>query len=110
MAEADHPDVVPNSAVIRNNSTGFAAEFTRSGESLGHILQSLPDALSKSEERFSLAVQGTDAGIWGWDLRTNSIFFSVRWKSMLGYREDEIAGQYAECGNAGSIRRIVTVP
>lgn len=46
-------------------------------------------ALRKSEERFSLAVTAANDGIWDWDLNTGSIFFSPRWKEMLGYREEE---------------------
>ena len=44
----------------------------------------------ESEERFMLAVTGSKDGIWSWDLRSNQIFFSDRWKSMLGHEEDEI--------------------
>ncbi len=47
-------------------------------------------ALKESEERFHLAVRGSNDGIWDWDLRTGRIWFSARWKEMLGYRDDEL--------------------
>jgi PAS domain S-box-containing protein len=53
-------------------------------------------ALRESQERFDLAVRGTDAGIWDWDLRTDAVFFSPRWKSMLGYQEHELEHNFSE--------------
>jgi PAS domain S-box-containing protein len=53
-------------------------------------------ALLESEERFELAVRGTDAGIWDWDLRSNQVYFSSRWKGMLGYEDDEIVNHFDE--------------
>ena len=49
-------------------------------------------AMRESEERYALAAQGANDGLWDWDLRRNKIFFSARWKAQLGLSEGEIAG------------------
>lgn len=51
------------------------------------------ETLQKSEQRYALAFQGTNDGIWDWNLETNEIFFSPQWKLMLGYQETEIKNQ-----------------
>jgi diguanylate cyclase (GGDEF)-like protein/PAS domain S-box-containing protein len=47
-------------------------------------------ALRESEERYALSARGANDGLWVWDLRGDEVYYSPRWKSMLGYREDEI--------------------
>ena len=54
------------------------------------------EALRVSEERFNLAVQGSNTGIWDWDLQTNKTYFSPLWKSMLGHEEHELRGEFSE--------------
>jgi diguanylate cyclase (GGDEF)-like protein/PAS domain S-box-containing protein len=46
--------------------------------------------LAASEERHALALRGANDGIWDWDVSTDRVFFSGRWKAMLGYDEHEV--------------------
>ena len=47
-------------------------------------------ALRESEERLTLAFQGAQEGVWDWNLQTDAVVYSSRWKEMLGYADHEI--------------------
>ncbi len=46
--------------------------------------------LAESEQRYALALQGSDEGLWDWDVRADRLYLSPRWKQMLGYNDAEI--------------------
>jgi PAS domain S-box-containing protein len=53
-------------------------------------------ALAKSEERFELAMRGANDGVWDWNVVAETVYYSPRWKAMLGYAEDEIGSSLSE--------------
>jgi diguanylate cyclase (GGDEF)-like protein/PAS domain S-box-containing protein len=50
----------------------------------------------ESEQRWHFALEGSQNGVWDWNLETNEVFFSKRWKEMLGFEEHEISGSLEE--------------
>jgi diguanylate cyclase (GGDEF)-like protein/PAS domain S-box-containing protein len=47
--------------------------------------------LRRSEERYAVAVRATNDGIWDWDVVGETMHFSERWKTLLGYDDGVIS-------------------
>ncbi|MBN2894383.1 MAG: EAL domain-containing protein [Campylobacterales bacterium] len=58
--------------------------------------EALNRELDSERKRFMLAIEGSQNGLWDWDIAKQTIFFSARWKEMLGYAEEEIGDQMRE--------------
>jgi PAS domain S-box-containing protein len=55
--------------------------------------------IEMSEERLALALEGSNAGFWDWNIRTDQFFFSIQWTAMLGYGPGEIGASSDEWRN-----------
>jgi two-component system sensor histidine kinase/response regulator len=61
-----------------------------------HLLEEIRDrvqaetALREAQERYELAVRGSGAGLWDWNIATNEAYIAPRYKQILGYDEDEL--------------------
>jgi diguanylate cyclase (GGDEF)-like protein/PAS domain S-box-containing protein len=50
----------------------------------------LVEEIRRSEERYALAARASNDGLWDWDLGTSSIYYSERWKAMIGHQDRAI--------------------
>ena len=97
-------ELVNVSSRIQQGEHDLRADLQRSDEvgklaiDFNQMLDSLNSARAElivSEERFDLAMRGTNDGVWDWNIQTNEIYFSPRWKAMLGYKDDELANEFS---------------
>ncbi len=115
-AEVKHPILSGLLDAIQNEKTEFLVREVAVGsaifeESVYYIAESrliriymvditdrkrAEEALQESEERYALAAKAANDGLWDWNIKTNRIYFSSRWKSMLGFQENEISNSADE--------------
>ena len=59
-------------------------------ETYGKQLDANIKEIEDLKEQMELALLGNHDGVWDWNLLDNSVYFSPRWKEILGYHEDEL--------------------
>ncbi len=72
------------------------ARLAQAFNALSAGLDSRERALHDSEERWQFALEGSNLGVWDWNAASNKVYFSPRWKTMLGYAEHEIGDSLDE--------------
>ncbi|WP_299644350.1 EAL domain-containing protein [uncultured Chloroflexus sp.] len=81
---------------LRDRERRYRLELERMVAERTADLERSQEALRISEERYALAARGANDGLWDWNIAAGTIYFSPRWKEMLGYAEDEIGDTPSE--------------
>ncbi len=104
LGSNDHRTIV-NDVTLPDSDGGkkeflcHKAVFQNQDGTVGGIIGAMVDVtslkraveeLSASKERFRLAMLGASDGLWDLDLKTNRVYYSPRWKSLIGYGENEL--------------------
>ncbi|HSG41432.1 MAG TPA: PAS domain-containing protein, partial [Thermoanaerobaculia bacterium] len=76
---------------VNKNLEVRVGERTRELETEVQERRKAEAALRESEARYILAAQGANDGLWDWDLESNEIYLSPRWKEMLGYGASDLS-------------------
>ncbi|MDP3508689.1 MAG: PAS domain-containing protein [Candidatus Melainabacteria bacterium] len=87
-------------SLLSTRATPISSELVTTLESIGYQIGHFVDRIEaneaylKSQERYYVAITGSNDGIWDWDLVTNEVFYSPRYKSQLGFEENELANHF----------------
>jgi diguanylate cyclase (GGDEF)-like protein/PAS domain S-box-containing protein len=73
-----------------NQLASMVREQTRQLEQTNAQLQQQMRQRQESEDRYRLVEAAVNDGLWDWDIPSGKVYYSARWKSMLGYADEEI--------------------
>jgi PAS domain S-box-containing protein len=89
LTHGDIDAVIPTYVVVDDDIgelTHSAQSFLHQNIELSELLAlrtELTEELTLSEERFSLALDGADDGLWDWNLMSDHVFYSATWERMF---------------------------
>ena len=60
------------------------------------IIQRQVNRIELSEERLSLALEGSNAGLWDYNIEAGEVFYSKQWLAILGYEPGQLSSSPEE--------------
>ncbi len=83
-----HYFVKPISNLLKNHSPNLE-EFSKDLQNIIAGNNQIAESLKQSQERYSLAIEGSSSGVWDYNIKENNMFVSERFKEILGFKNDE---------------------
>jgi len=87
--------VLDRGVVIEKSANGLPLKIIGTHTNITSIKENKA-ALEESEQRWKFALEGSGDGVWDWNVQTNKVFYSKRWKAMLGFEEEDIGDDLSE--------------
>lgn len=93
----NRPDTL-HKAIMKKNNTEYIFLVETTLINIDNKQRSITSLIDITEfenlqTRFKLAINGTKDGLWDWNLLTNDVYFSARWKKQLGYEDHELKNE-----------------
>ena len=82
-----------------NTSKHLIKDLQNQIADLKRLATNLTEAAQKTRDKelsWVYAMEGNRDGVWDWNVVTGKVFFSTRWKEMLGFEENEILNELTE--------------
>ncbi|WP_333854884.1 PAS domain-containing protein [Denitromonas sp.] len=73
---------------IQDDAADEIGELGRSFDQMAEQLAHQFRRMRGKDARLSLVIEGTSDGIWDWDLLANEVYFSPRFRKLLGYTDE----------------------
>lgn len=78
---------------------GYVLKYiaTQMGLALQHLdSRHCLECQRSSDQLWLTVLEEAEDGVWDWDVSTNGVFFSQKWKAMLGYADHEVGESFSE--------------
>ncbi|MBK4733766.1 CHASE domain-containing protein [Noviherbaspirillum pedocola] len=94
---SDTPGIIRDAGIVTSLLLAALVWTLASSRSRAMALaMNMTRELRDSEFRWKFALEGAGDGLWDWDYRTGEIFYSRRWKEMLGYADNELSNRVGD--------------